>query len=130
MAKASQDPPSPVDAYDAYQTPQVYGSAGGTTATPAPPSLHAHTGELNELAVAALIATCIGFSIPGLVMGHIALRQIKRNGQSGHGVALAAVIAGYALTLLVLVAVVAFVIFMIFVLSTADSAVNTFGDIG
>ncbi len=136
MAKASEDPPSPVDAYEAPTLAAPTGDAMPTqpgystlvTAQPAPARVA--TGELNDLAVLALIASCIGLSIPGLVMGHIALRQIKRNGDTGHGFALAAVIVGYAITALVLLAIVAFVIFMIFVLSAANSAVSDFSSFG
>jgi hypothetical protein len=88
------------------------------------------TGELSDLAVIAFIASCIGLSIPGLVMGHMALSQIKRTGQSGHGFALAAVIVGWAVTALVVLAIIAFIAFMIAVLTAASSAANTFGDFG
>jgi peptidyl-prolyl cis-trans isomerase B (cyclophilin B) len=135
MARASQDPPSPVDAYEAPTLaaplgdpppPQYYAA----TVAPQPPTPAPGSGDLNDLAVIALIASCIGFSIPGLVMGHIALRQIKRTGETGHGFALAAVIVGYVLTVLVLLAVVVFIVFMIAVFVAAGSAVQDFGSFG
>ncbi len=135
MARAAQDPPSPVDAYEAptiatpagdQPAPEYYGATvAPQPATPAPGS-----GELNDLAVFALIASCIGLSIPGLIMGHIALRQIRKSGETGHGFALAAVIVGYVITVLVLLAVVVFVVFMIAVLVAAGSAVQEFGSFG
>jgi hypothetical protein len=133
MARAHEDPPSPVDA---YEPPLLAAPAGDGSTTPlyspAPPQPVPvrPTGELNDLAVVALIASCIGFSIPGLVLGHIALSQIKKKGQTGHGFALAAVIVGYVVTVLVLLAVIAFVVFMIVVLSAAGSAVQEFGSFG
>ena len=135
MARAAEDPPSPVDAYEAPTlatpagdpSPQQY---YGVRVAPQPPTPAAGSGELNDLAVIAFIASCVGLSIPGLVMGHIALRQIKRTGQTGHGFALAAVIIGYVLTVLVLLAVVVFIAFMIAVFVAAGSAVQEFGSFG
>jgi hypothetical protein len=135
MARAAQEPPSPVDAYEA---PTLAAPAGdspapgyyGVTVAPQPTTPPPASGELNDLAVVALIASCIGLSIPGLVMGHIALRQIKRTGETGHGFALAAVIVGYVISVLVLLAIVAFVVFMIAVLVAAGSAVQEFGSVG
>ena len=135
MARASQDPPSPVDAYEA---PTLATPAGdgppleyyGATVAPKPTTPAPGSGELNDLAVFALIASCIGLSIPGLVMGHIALRQIKRTGETGHGFALAAVIVGYVITVLVLIAVVVFIVFMIAVFVAAGSAIQDSGSFG
>jgi hypothetical protein len=135
MARTAEDLPSPVDAYEAPTlatpvgdppAPQYYGVQVAPPAqVPAPGS-----GELNDLAVLALIASCVGLSIPGLIMGHIALRQIKKAGETGHGFALAAVIVGYAITALVLLAVVAFVVFMIAVFVAAGSAIQDSGSFG
>ena len=133
MAKSAEDPPSPVDAYEAplrAAPAKAPSTTPGYYAVPVPATPHSTPGELNDLAVLALIASCIGLSIPGLVMGHIALSQIKKNGQTGHGFALAAVIVGWAITVLVLLAIVAFIVFMVFVLSAANSAVNDFGNFG
>lgn len=49
----------------------------------------------NSLAVAAMIASLLTFWIVGVVLGHIALRQIRRTGEGGRGMALAGVIVGY-----------------------------------
>lgn len=56
----------------------------------------------NGLAIAALIC---GFLVPvvGIILGHIALGQIKRTGEGGHGLALAGTIVGYVLTALYLI---------------------------
>jgi hypothetical protein len=56
--------------------------------------------KTNTLAVVSLFASIagllsgIGFII-GIVCGHIALSQIKKTGQQGHGAALAGTIIGY-----------------------------------
>lgn len=59
---------------------------------------------LNPLAVVSLIASILPLQLVGVITGHIALAQIKRTGDRGHGLALAGVIVGYvggALTLIV-----------------------------
>ena len=133
MAKAAQDPPSPVDAYEAPPPPLSPGELAPlprTSVQQVAATRKANSGELNDLAVIALIASCFGLTIPGIVMGHIALSQIKKSGETGYGLALAAVIVGYALTALIVLAVVAFVIFMFAVIGVAGSAVSDFGNLG
>jgi hypothetical protein len=54
----------------------------------------------NVLAVVGFIMSLVPFvwplgSIAGVIMGHIALAQLKREQKKGHGLALAAVIIGY-----------------------------------
>lgn len=49
----------------------------------------------NPLAVAAMVSSILTFWIVGIVLGHIALRQIRRTGEGGRGMALAGVIVGY-----------------------------------
>jgi Domain of unknown function (DUF4190) len=133
MAKVSQEPPSPVDAYEAPPTP----FAAGEAAPPAPAGVpraaaisNGAPAELNVLAVIALIASCFGLTIPGIVMGHIALSQINKSGESGHGLALAAVIVGYALTVLAIIAVAVFLLFLFAIISVAGSAVSDAGTFG
>jgi hypothetical protein len=53
----------------------------------------------NALAVISLVSSLIGWiicvgSIAGIVMGVIALNQIRRNPQAGRGLAIAGIIAG------------------------------------
>lgn len=59
----------------------------------------------NALAIVALILALVA-PPGGIIAGHIALGQIKRTGESGHGLALAGVIIGYAYTALVLLIIV------------------------
>jgi hypothetical protein len=134
MAKASQDPPSPVDSYEAPPTPLPAGETLPVSTQVVVPQYSAARsvapGELNDLAVIALIASCVGLAIPGLVMGHIALSQIKKSGESGHGLALAAVIVGYVLTVVALLFV-AFIFIVTFAaIGLAGSAVGDFGNFG
>lgn len=48
----------------------------------------------NPLAIVALIAAFV-VPLAGIICGHIALAQIKRSGERGHGLALAGTILGY-----------------------------------
>lgn len=59
-------------------------------------------GRTNPLAIAALVLGVASFcglgaltSIPAVVIGHVARRQIRRRGESGYGLAKAGLIVGY-----------------------------------
>lgn len=52
------------------------------------------------MALVGFILSLAGFvvgitAIPGIVLGHIGLSQIKKTGEDGHGLAVAALIMGY-----------------------------------
>jgi Domain of unknown function (DUF4190) len=69
-------------------------------------------GGTNGLAIAAMICGICGFAclVPGLVgivLGIVSLPQIKRNGQSGRGMAIAGIVLG---ALWIVVTVVVFVV--------------------
>jgi peptidyl-prolyl cis-trans isomerase B (cyclophilin B) len=67
----------------------------------------------NALAIVGLILA-IFFPIIGAILGHVALSQIKKTGEEGRGLALAAVIVGWTLTGLAIVAViVSFIPFLV-----------------
>ena len=142
MAKVSEDPPSPVDA---YATPVTAMPVGDPTATqtppPPPPTMFypatgvqygtppAASGELNVLALVALFASCLGFTVPGVIMGHIALHQIKRDGGSGRGLAIAALIVGYVLFVVIVAITIAWVAFTIWIVNIG-SGYSSLGGIG
>jgi peptidyl-prolyl cis-trans isomerase B (cyclophilin B) len=74
----------------ASETPGYTAAPGYTPGyTPAP--------KTNVLAIVAII---LGFIVPigGIITGHIALSQIKKTGESGHGLALTGTIVGYVLS--------------------------------
>ncbi|MGZ9825316.1 DUF4190 domain-containing protein [Tsukamurella ocularis] len=62
------------------------------------------SARTNGLAIAALIGGIV-FAPLGIVLGHIALRQIGRTGEGGRGLALAGLIIGYAITLMAIVTI-------------------------
>jgi hypothetical protein len=63
------------------------------------PYTSAPGARTNTLAIVALI---LGILVApgGIICGHIALNQIKRTGEAGHGLALAGTIIGYVFTAL------------------------------
>jgi hypothetical protein len=54
----------------------------------------------------------------------------RKSGESGHALALAAVIVGYALTALVIVAIVVFFIFIFTAIGVASSVTDSFSSFG
>jgi peptidyl-prolyl cis-trans isomerase B (cyclophilin B) len=70
-----------------------------TESAPYTPPAGAPEGRTNTLAIIALIAGIV-VPIVGIVIGHIALGQIKKTGENGRGLALAGTVIGYVLTVL------------------------------
>ena len=68
-------------------------------------------GPTNGMAIASLIVVFFN-SVVGLILGHVALSQIKRSGQAGRGLALAAVIIGWIATGLAVITVVVYLIIL------------------
>jgi peptidyl-prolyl cis-trans isomerase B (cyclophilin B) len=50
--------------------------------------------KTNGLAIAALVSSFF-ISLLGIILGHIALNQIKTTGEGGRGLAIAALVIGY-----------------------------------
>jgi hypothetical protein len=116
-------PPPPASPWagggPSYQTPGYpapgYGYGGGY---PPPPSR-----RTNGLAIASLVssiaglATCGIGSIVGVVLGHIAVGQVKRSGEEGRGLAIAGLAVGYGVLALVLL----YILFLV-IIASADSS--------
>jgi len=60
----------------------------------APPPYNPNA-KTNGLAIASLIVSFLGFSIVGVVLGHIAISQIKSRGEGGSPLAIIGLILGY-----------------------------------
>jgi preprotein translocase subunit SecG len=58
----------------------------------------AQNGTTNVLAIVSFVLVFFG-AVPAIVLGHVALNQIHRTGQQGRGLAIAALIIGYVLTI-------------------------------
>jgi hypothetical protein len=74
-------------------TPDPTPAAPAYAAAPAGP-----VRPWNVLAIVSLVIAIVGFSwisLGAVITGHIALSQIKKTGEQGHGLALAGTIIGY-----------------------------------
>ena len=96
-----------------------------TTPPPAPPAYSAQP-VLPRTNVLAIIALVLGIFVPigGIICGHIALGQIKRTGEAGHGLALVGTIIGYAFTIIGIVATIAYIVFVVAIVSAGSSFNN------
>ena len=73
----------------------------------------------NGLAIAALVLGLLSGTVIAVVLGHVALSQIRRTGEGGRGMAIAGLILGYFWTAVV-------VIYLIVVIVVSVTAVNSF----
>ncbi|MFQ6394753.1 DUF4190 domain-containing protein [Nocardia sp. KC 131] len=108
---APQLTPPPQPQYPAYQAPQP-----GAQAYPPPPNYgyqnayqpygYPQPQGTSGMAIGALISSLIGFvtcgigSIVGIILGVVALNQIKQSGQEGRGMALAGIWVGVGVIVL------------------------------
>ena len=89
MAPPGYAAPQPPPGYAAPQAPPDYAAGHYGSGPYRPPD------ATNTLAQIALVAA-FPASIVGVVLGHIALSQIKQRGETGRGLAIAALAVGYA----------------------------------
>lgn len=108
----TQDAPSPYG-YAApapnYMSPAVH------PAYAAPSYSQGRPADVNQIALIGFIASLVGFGtgvgfIAGIILGHIALNQIRRQPQPGRGLAIAALVIGYLGVLLAIAGILAFII--------------------
>ncbi|MCU1479850.1 MAG: Nuclease [Subtercola sp.] len=82
----------PDDGLSLFPLPEA---ASGMEARYLPPPQVPTLPETNLMATLALVGFLVAGVVPGLVLGHIALSQIKRTRQLGRGRALTVVILSY-----------------------------------
>lgn len=51
--------------------------------------------KTNGLAIAAFVLSLLGFALLPVILGHVALGQVKRTGDAGAGFAIAGLVIGY-----------------------------------
>jgi len=95
--------------HDAHKTPASAPAASPAAATSAHTNTFALVGFILSLASFVFLVT----AIPGIVLGHLGLHQIKKTGEQGRGMAIAALIVGYIQVGLVALIVVIVMIFLI-----------------
>lgn len=116
----------------ANQVPELMaGVTSGYLPQPAPHLPMGGPPVTNTMALTSMILGILGIfvawiftSIPAIICGHIARRQIRNSGgtQSGDGMAIAGLITGYLMTLLFLVLVVGFFILILYVVPSSSGS--------
>lgn len=80
-----------------------------TTPAPAPvPAPSAPAEKWNVLAIVGFVLSLIGFNIVAIVLGFIGLSQVKKSGERGRGLAIAAIIIGFAY---IVIGIIFFIVF-------------------
>ena len=79
----------------------------------------------NTLAIVALV---LSFFVPlgGIICGHLALGQIKRTGEAGHGLALAGLIIGYVYSALIVLFVIIYIAIIALTIGTVGVTTSSF----
>ncbi|GAA1800355.1 hypothetical protein GCM10009682_22450 [Luedemannella flava] len=111
----TQPEATPPDGHYPPAYPPAYSS------TYIPPSPVSSVRSTNRLAILALIMAFV-FPPAGIVLGHVAKRQIRATGDEGDGLATAGLIAGYAITGVVLASCCGLIVFELMDIN------GTFGD--
>jgi hypothetical protein len=66
----------------------------------------------NGLAIASLITSLVGLNVIGIILGFVALSQLKTSGEGGRGLAIAGIIIGFiSLGIMIIVMIWFFVFF-------------------
>jgi len=106
-----------------YVQPGPYVQAGPYGA---PGYVYATGPRTNTLAIVSFVASLAAMflfffgSVTAIITGHIALNQIKKTNEGGHGFALAGVIIGYVGLGLAIIFVVAYIIFVVVLVSSSS----------
>lgn len=86
---------------------------------------YSYAPRTNPLAIASLAvslgALLVGLlaSIAGVILGHIALSQIRRRGEGGRGLAIGGLIAGYVIGGLMLIGLIAYIGFIVWMVNSS-----------
>ncbi|MEV6811409.1 DUF4190 domain-containing protein [Micromonospora sp. NPDC051296] len=91
-----------------------------------PPGYGQPPRQTSSLAIVALVLSLIGIgsciTAPiGAIMGHVAMRQIRENGESGEGMAKAAIIVGWILTGLIALVIIGYAVAIGFVIANSST---------
>ncbi|GIJ38216.1 DUF4190 domain-containing protein [Micromonospora andamanensis] len=91
-----------------------------------PPGYGYPQQKTNSMAIVALVLSLIGvgscITAPiGAIMGHVAMRQIRETGESGEGMAKAAIIVGWILTGLLALVIIGYGIAIAFAIANSSS---------
>jgi len=94
-----------------------------TTPEPTPvPAAAPVAPKTNTLAIVALVLGILGFNIITVIIGHIALSQIKKTGEAGKPLAIIGLVLGY----IGVVVIAIFILFAIIAAATGNVTVSTY----
>lgn len=119
----AQQPTQPQQQYGGRQAP-VAPAYQGQVAGYAPVKPLPTNTTVKDTNTYALVSVILTFIVPlaGIIIGHMALAQIKRTGDAGRGLALTAVIYGYACFVSVALFLIFYIGFIIWAVGMAMSA--------
>lgn len=121
----AQQPVAHAQAHYPQQGPvaPAYQGQAGSYAVVKPLPTNTTVKDTNTYALVSIILT---FMVPlaGIIFGHMALSQIKRTGDAGRGLALTAVIYGYAVFVSVTMFLILYIGIIIWAISMAMSAAS------
>lgn len=66
-----------------------------TTPAPAPAAQPAPTEKWNVLSIVAFVLAIVQLNVVAIILGFIGLSQVKKTGERGRGLAIAAIIIGF-----------------------------------
>ncbi|PZF97115.1 DUF4190 domain-containing protein, partial [Micromonospora deserti] len=126
------DPYPPADPYAGITQPAGPPSADPYAVPGYPPPAYPGYGypparQTNTMAIVALVLSLVGFAScitapVGAILGHVATKQIRQTGESGEGMAKAAIIIGWILTGLLVLLILFYVGLFIFAIAAAESS--------
>ncbi|MEV2236847.1 DUF4190 domain-containing protein [Micromonospora sp. NPDC049891] len=92
-----------------------------------PPGYGYPQQKTNSMAIVALVLSLIGvgscITAPiGAIMGHVAMGQIRETGESGEGMAKAAIIVGWILTGLLALVIIGYAVAIVFAVANSSSS--------
>lgn len=90
---------------------------------PAPPATATTLAATNAFALVSIVLAFLS-PIAAIVFGHLALGQIKRNGDAGRGLALTGTIIGYASLAMVVLFFIFYIGFIFLMLGTMGAAIS------
>lgn len=70
-------------------------AAPAPAAQPAPAAPVAPAEKWNVLSIVAFVLSIVGFNVIAIILGFIGLSQVKKTGERGRGLAIAAIIIGF-----------------------------------
>ena len=111
----------------AYPQPPSGNEWWGQPQQPAPgvyPPMYPPPRPTNSMAIAALVSALVLAPL-GIVLGHIALSQIRRSGEEGRGLAMAGLVIGYVSVGLILLVLLFGLVMAVWVTNEVDKLPST-----